>query len=247
MKKYLVVSLAFVLLAPSVSFGAISFDSATADGNHYQAAINGYTFAHTVTTTANRIIFVGGFGSPSSDTITGVTYAGVAMTKISATSTAGPDNRYSSLWYLIAPTTGTNNVIITASGGDGTADAVSYAGACQTGQPDAYTLKNTAGTVSTSITTSLTTIADNSWTIIGARNERGGSSAGTGSVIRTNDTSGYGLYDSGGPVTPAGSKSMQISTALTTHFGVVMASFKPDTACPAATATRKLKGSGISR
>lgn len=203
---------------------AIAFDAATVGG--YSNPVDGKTFAHTCTG-SDRILFVGTFGEPGNDSITGVTYAGVSMTKIAAKNTGGPDNRYSTLWVLFGPASGANNVVIAASGGDGAADAVSYTGVLST-SIDNFTTNSATGV--NNITTLLTPIADNCWTIIGARNELGGSTAGAGSTIRANDTSGYGLYDSNAAITPPASYSMNIACASPTAFGVVMASFSPTAA-----------------
>lgn len=91
---------------------AIVFDAASGVG----ATISGGTVtkAHTVTAAGSgRIILVGVYvyiGSDTSGDITGVTYAGDTLTKLY-------ENRRGNykiyLWYLVAPATGANNVVLT--------------------------------------------------------------------------------------------------------------------------------------
>lgn len=73
------------------------------------------TFAHTVSG-ANRILVVG----TREPAVSGVTYNGVALTK--AISSSGGSGVDSAIWYLIAPATGTNNIVVSA-----TANMVCYA------------------------------------------------------------------------------------------------------------------------
>lgn len=205
--------------------GAIALDSDTADGNHYQGTLNGRTFAHTCTGT-NLALFVAGFGRDGgTDSVTGITYAGAALTKTGSKNTGSADNRYAYLWHKLGPATGANNVVITTSGGDGTAVAVSYTGVSQSGMPDAVT--TSSSTSASSLSPSLTTIADNCWLIAVLRNESGNNTAGAGATLRINDTSGNGVFDSNGALTPAGVKSMTIGTTTTTALAAVMASFAP--------------------
>lgn len=90
------------------------------------------TFSHNASG-ANRFVVVhiafhGGSGSPQS---TGVTYGGVAMTFGSSTLTGSIRNEY---WYLIAPATGAQNVIVSYSGTPANAGAyaISFTGVHQT-------------------------------------------------------------------------------------------------------------------
>lgn len=87
------------------------FDAASSG---QQASGTTLTVAHTVTTNSNRGLWVAtvnrnaGVGS-----ITGVTYAGTAMTQLGTTiSIANGDFK---LWFLAAPATGTNNIVATCS------------------------------------------------------------------------------------------------------------------------------------
>ena len=65
------------------------------------------TFAHSVSAQSDRVIVVGistGGAHP-----TGITYNGVALTRLAGTSSLSV---YGSIWYLTAPATGSNNVVV---------------------------------------------------------------------------------------------------------------------------------------
>lgn len=71
------------------------------------------TFAHTVGTGTDRALFVGVGYADDTDGITGVTYAGSAMTL--AVSEINSYQR-SYIYYMVAPASGTNNVVVTYAG-----------------------------------------------------------------------------------------------------------------------------------
>ena len=103
---------------------AIAFDNSTADSHGYT---NSLTFSHTVAGT-DRLLLVG--ASARGESVTGMTYNGTSMTLLEA---ANPGNIETTLYYLIAPDTGANNVVITCSGpGSVAAVALSLTGVHQT-------------------------------------------------------------------------------------------------------------------
>jgi len=182
---------------------AIAFDAFTAG-----ALVNpgsSVTISHTCTG-SNRILFVGAIVRTNS--ISGVTYNSVAMTQIGSPVTNVNDKI--SLWYLIAPATGSNNVVITQTGSSViNGCAISYTGAKQSGQPDAYT--DTAQASAANQDGTVTTVADNSWAVMYAYDATtGSSSAGTGTTLRGTSTGGANtqFYDGNGPKTPAGSYTL---------------------------------------
>lgn len=203
------------------------------DGGNNSGASGSLTFAVNVGAGSDRILFVGfagAKGNESLDDVTGVTYAGAAMTLVGKRVTAASDLRNCYLYVLVNPASGTNNVVISCSnthyllGG-----AVSYTGAAQSGQPDAT---NTNSTTGTSLTTSVTTVANNCWTVL-VNTGFASSNApaeGTGSTRRTYEGSfgAWGLFDSNAVITPAGSYSMQTTyPAAGDGINHVMASFSP--------------------
>ncbi len=201
---------------------AIAFD-ATSEGSGTTSPV---TLSHTCTG-SNLILMVGitiydaDPGSP--DVVTGVTYNGVPMTQIGKVAHTPDSEDY--LYYLINPATGANNISVSLSK---TVSAcvirgASYTGVKQSGQPDA---SNTGGPTATSLTTSVTTIADNCWLVGHCYNDSGGNaSAGTGTTSRSS-ASQVIFIDSNGAKTPAGSYSLQTTSASGTLVNII-ASISP--------------------
>lgn len=183
------------------------------------------TYSHTCSG-SDRILFVSAFAPyPGTGSTTGVTYGGVAMTKVDSNKPQA--NWDFSLWYLVNPASGANNVVCTSSGSvSGTnynSLAVSYTGASQTGQPDGSAKANGA---STTLNQSVTTTADNSWVVGAAISGAGAPTASTGVTSRGNI--GFcRIGDSNAPKTPAGSYSMTYTTGSADNWGLIMASFSP--------------------
>lgn len=199
---------------------AIAFDAATQGG--FTSGTT-HTFSHTCTGT-DRILFVHSFHNDSTDRQTGVTYNGVAMTLVNKATPAS--TRYTYLWYLINPATGANNVVITA--GSSTAiggNAVSYTGADQTTQPDASSI--TTDSLATKVS-SITTVADNCWSVLAHIGNGTNPTASTNSTLRAGNAtySDGDLFDNNGVITPAGSYSMTL-TAGAVPSSRLMASIKP--------------------
>lgn len=177
---------------------AISFDAAVHNAN--VPITNTLTFSHTCSG-SNGILFVGACCS-GAQTITNITYNGVSLTKINSQAYV---LGVSELWYLIAPGTGSNNIVITYSGSAPTADgcAISYAGAAQSGQPDSQGTATAVGNV----TDTRTSIADNCWHVGFFANVSNNFSAGAGLTIRSG-ASNLVVGDNNGVITPAGSNSI---------------------------------------
>lgn len=129
---------------------AIALDS-TSNGTDTNTSL---TISHTCAG-ANRLLVVGILAG-SSDVITGVTYNSVAMTRVDI-SNNGNSTAY--MYYLLGPSTGTNNIVISRSpSGLIIADAASFTGVKQSA-PEASTT-NTASAVASCANT-LTTLTDN--------------------------------------------------------------------------------------
>jgi hypothetical protein len=213
---------------------AIAFDAAT-DGGSTNSATS-WTFSHTVGVGSNRLLVVSVLGDVVSgaNDITGVTYAGQAMTLATSVQTGSGANRKTYLYYLLNPPTGANNVVITSTtahflGGN----AASYTGVKQTGQPDATVSHGGSGSLS-SFTTSITTVADNSWAILVENSYTANNppTAGTGLTRRVFDAT-FGantIFDGNGAITPAGAYSMTTSRPSSVDtINHIAASFAPDT------------------
>jgi outer membrane protein assembly factor BamB len=86
-------------------------------------AVASLTYALTVPAGTDRALIVSvqlgsGCAGAAVPTVTGVTYAGVAMTQITSIlgTPCGPGTTRSEQWRLVAPATGTNSVVVTLSG-----------------------------------------------------------------------------------------------------------------------------------
>lgn len=239
-----------LLLLPQTTAAQIAFDAAV-DGGNNSGATNSLTFSHTVTGTL-PILFACVVGDTigGADDITGVTYNTVAMTLADKfTAALASNNRYAYLYWLIAPATGAHNVVVTSTGTHFLlAGAASYTGAKATGQLDAHSATDSGGAAST-LTSSLTTIADNAWTVLCEEGTSAGGdpTAGTGLTRRAAEGSfsTWGLFDSNGVVHPAGSYSMRTDrVAGAAYISHLKASIVPDTGGAATVVRGPLVGIG---
>src|SRR6185312_839996 len=98
------------------------------------AGVTSQTSSFTVGSGANRVLWAG-IESSAGDLVTSVTYAGNAMTQIAQVKDAAGGTAYP--YLAIATTSGTNNIVVTASASTNLSTAAaSYTGAKQTGQPE---------------------------------------------------------------------------------------------------------------
>ena len=201
---------------------------ANSNGN---ASATSLTFSHTCGG-ANRLLLVGvtTYGGAAVDIVTGITYNGTSLTKIDHQNcnALAPTAH---LYYLIAPSTGANNIVISTSlTGLIIGIGASYTGCKQTGQPDGTSKNNTGG--ATSLSSSITTTADNSWmTAMFTVNNGTSPTASAGSSILVNETgSGQNsncFLDSNGAKTPAGSYSIGLTWTSSNRAAIVAASISP--------------------
>lgn len=201
--------------------GAIAFDVASgATGS----AVTSLTFSHTCTGT-NRLIISNALVTTNVDRVTGVTYAAASMTRQTRVSeTVGTNDEY--MYYLIAPATGANDVVWSFDSSQTCfASAASYTGVAQSGFPDA----SNTGTVTTgtSITVSVTTVADNCWLVSGCINSPGGLTAGTNTTNRNSPNSQEMLGDSNVAETPPGSFSQNYTWATSGGAACAVVSIAP--------------------
>lgn len=140
---------------------ALAFDAASSG---IEDAIDlTLTISHTCSG-VDRILIVGVGIDKTTDSITGITYAGVALTRIRAASTT---NTTSSLWYLLNPTSGTNNIIVTSSSLQNfTAGGLSLTGARQFNQINASNgATGDGGGTPQTATVSVTSTLSNCWVV----------------------------------------------------------------------------------
>lgn len=201
---------------------AIAFDATSGLG--FAQPGTSVTLSHTCTG-SNLILFVGAAQASATATLT-ATYNGVSMTAIDLQNNVGGTTR-SRLFYLLNPATGANNIVVSS---DVNADlyvaGCSYTGVNQSGQPDA---SNKNSDNSSPYRVSVTSVADNCWMImwLGDANHSAAITAEAGTTVRTSSFSSISaLCDSGGVITPAGSKTLGV-TAGTHDYGIIGATFKP--------------------
>lgn len=138
---------------------AIAFDAVSTGMNATDPT--SLTWSHTCTG-SNLVLIVGtstesDTGGHTAQTVSGITYNGVALTKIRSDYIT--DNG-TELWYLVAPATGANNIVVTMTA---VVDGLFGAGLSFTGVDQSNPIDNHAGTTTTgtSISQALTTnVAD---------------------------------------------------------------------------------------
>jgi len=215
---------------------AIAFDAESNSAAGGWTGSNGTTlsWSHTCTGT-DRILLVGATGYYTSGgprSVTGITYNGVALTKInSINGTADGISQSNDLWYLVAPATGSNTITITWSGAAqyASGSGMSYTGVAQTSPIDSNATGQSSSTGSgaaTSLTLSTTVVNASCW-VVGYVEARGGViSAGTATTLRGKNDSAYTSGgDSNGTVS-TGSQSLQWTSTSGAWPGGVIASIK---------------------
>lgn len=203
---------------------AIAFDAST-NPTYVNAAT--HTFSHTCTG-SDGILWVLCWRR-SGTAVSGVTYNGVSMTSLGTEILAGTGsgNQYLTMWYLGAPATGANNVVVTSSSGatehiDG---AVSYTGASATGIPDAT--NSLTATTQANTTATVTSSADNCWALMFMRVDAATSvTAGASTTRRAYTVNFTASFDTNTAKTPAGTITVN-TTHSSASVGWWMASFKP--------------------
>lgn len=201
----------------------IAFDT-TSSGTNTGTTL---TFSHTCTGD-DRVLLVWAFNENASDLITGVTYNGVAMTLIDRAQRQGAQYP-SSGWLLIAPATGANDIVVTASSSTPVrAAGISYTGCNQSSQPDTFSSGSPAASSSTTMT--MTTVVNNCWGVVLTTPETRTATASTNVTQRFESLLGasYHIFigDSNANITPAGIFAQTITHA-NAQVGYVQVSLAP--------------------
>jgi hypothetical protein len=216
---------------PPPTHHSIALDATSTSGS--QSSISSYSWSHTCTGSSGLLAIGDSHYGTLDRTITGITYNSVAMTAIR--SDVGGTASRSTIYYMVAPSSGVNTIAVTYSGSVlyGAGSAVSYTGAAQTGQPDAN--NGASGTIATTISVSVTTVANNSW-VFSNTNSYNALSA-CGNTQRQNVAAGTfcygGVSDTNAPKTPAGSQTMSWTTSAG-QWAISAASFSPSSNVPTA-------------
>jgi hypothetical protein len=182
---------------------AIAYDNST---TAYSNSTNSFTMAHTCSTGSDRILIVFVSTNSGVSSFTGATYGGTAMTMNAQWSTAsGPFAMY----FLIAPATGTNNVVIQfATTNSCLVVATSYTGVLQTVRAINNEKEELFGT-RTSITATPLISYKNSWAVVmGQQLASPSASVTTTSGTERADLNYCWVADSNGPVTTSASNTI---------------------------------------
>ena len=193
----------------AVSFGAVEFG-------------NSFTFSHTCTG-SNRILHV--FVTGEDVVIDSVTYNSVALTKIKEVILASASR--SSIWELVNPASGANTVAVNFTPTDKyiRAQSISHTGASQSAQPDATA---SIGSGASPLSSTITTIADNCWSVVGITNY-GGLQLTASTNVTARETSRIYLMlgDNNADITPAGNLTQTVTYASGTDCRILQASIAP--------------------
>lgn len=212
---------------------AISYQNAA--GPFTNNPVTSQTTAFDVGSGTDRFLYVWVLGDAAATTgISGITYAGVSMTKL-ATHRVGTDRSFD-VYYLVNPTSGSNNVVISRGvSGVIVSGFVAYNGVHQTTPiPSNTTFTDT--TADTTVAENFTTTINNSWAIIGMRDDTGRTiTPGSGYTSRvTNVGSGVHLGDSGAAISPAGVHTFNATFNLNCSHGAIMFELAESASAPAA-------------
>lgn len=203
---------------------AIAFDAVTTVTQ--QTGASPFTVSHT-TAGSNRFLIVA-ILRDSGTTISGITYGGAALTKLTEVNDAN-QGWYVELWYRLNPASGANDVVISYTlGVFVSAQIVSYTGAHQSSFPDSSASQGNGGATSTSRTGSTTVVASNCWLFMAAVNNVEASTAGSGTTLRGTQTGTgrLGAFDSNGTV-GTGSQSLVANITSAGHWAHIIASIAP--------------------
>lgn len=205
---------------------SILFDTAVDGGSFSGSGPSLLSYTHTCTG-SNLILWVGIYYRVTSSTIT-VTYNGLSMTQATSNSSG---TEFTALFYLANAPSGSHSVVVnsTASITSGQAVSVSYTGSNISPTIVSHTNSGTLTNPAT-FTDTLTTTKNNSWALMFIRATAGTFVAGTGTTSRISAGADTQFLDTNGPVTPAGSVSLNVNTASPSDTYIIqdcMSSFDP--------------------
>jgi len=178
---------------------AIALDTAGGNTNR-QSAASTHTLA--ANNAAGTFISVGFAVNSNSQLVTGVTYAGTAM---SLAKRQVGNSEYTNMYYLSNPATGNNNIVISLS----SASIIDYGWASYTGNATSSEIDQTYGGLNSgsTVTETITPTVSGTWMLAFSGFQRT-SSASTNSTRRSGFVSGGNLYDSNGTLTSGVAFSM---------------------------------------
>lgn len=206
---------------------ALAYDATSRASSTWVTSTASLGWIHTCTG-SDRVLFVAveTFNASALVTVTGITYNGVALTKVdSISANLESSHQDGELWYLDGPATGANTITVTLSGTAGFAlgQATSYTGKTVSGI-DA-SAKTQLLTASTSAPANNVTVVHSDCWLVGMAYSRaaGTPSAGSGTTVRNTTTVGHAIADSNG-VVGTGAQTLAYTNGNGTWPAVITAS-----------------------
>lgn len=216
---------------------AIAFDAVSKPASPgYVIGLSSISWSHTCTGSNGLLVVLVNVDDAggTQDRNPAVTYNSVSMTRANL---GGANDRFVDAggrklyyFYLLNPSTGSNTIAVTCDTAPSilVATAASYTGVNQSGQPDAGPA--TANSSGVSISTNVTTVADNSWFIAGLLDNFGTVSDLTMTSGTKRDTAvDNGLAMGDNPKTPAGVDTISFNATSGYNLSIWGYSFSPDT------------------
>lgn len=203
---------------------AVAFDAASSSNGGVVASL---TFSHTCSG-SDRLLVVGcAINSGASAAVSGVTYNGVAMTSAGAAVMDG-GNTEVSLWYLVAPATGANNIVVSISG---TISGIAAGGTSFTGVDQATPVGTYASANGNSSTASVSVSSESGGMVIdiaGCFITRT-LSVGSGQTQRFNTSGGFVVVGAGSTEPGASSVTMSWSLSSADNWAIAALPIKAAT------------------
>lgn len=203
--------------------GAIAVDAGT--GRNFTAASSTLTYSHT--NTGSNLILWNSVVTSTSDDISGVTYAGT-QSPTQLGKIQDPSSRWNYLYYLPAPTTGSNTMGISTTD---TPDFIfsfsaSFTGCKQTGIPDASATQTVTNVIpATGINQNITVVASNCWAVFCGNNDATNCVANSGVLVGTNNAQCLGHSNA---TIPTGVQNFGFTwTIANSSAALIVASFAP--------------------
>lgn len=186
------------------------------------------TVSHTCSG-SDRLLLVG-VADQGGDTVTGVTYNGVAMTQIAKKIRGAIEYGY--VYALLAPATGTHNVVVSRSNSsfDLAAMCASYNDVQQGGftTGDGFDKVTNNASSTQNATATITTLNAYAWTfLLFSNGGQSAISAGSGSYDLSVGQAGGAIYDSNAPINTPASHSMSVNTGSADDWYTIIVTFAP--------------------
>lgn len=186
------------------------------------------SWSHTIGSGTDLALLVWIATSPSTDTVSAVTFNGVGMTRVADYNGTGQPSLRIYLYFLASPAIGTHNITITTTAGGFVSGGASYAGVHQAIPTITATSDNLVVPGFTDAPTTLTTLVNNSWTAMMSTDTANAMMfAGTGTTARETTNQFISFFDSNAPITPAGSSTLNVQAGGTDSFTALMVALSP--------------------